>query len=269
MAKLMFNEETGEVKEVGWMSGATVRSILASLRKEGFEEVDKGNGKWVKGWAWKTYYCNKCKKYHIIYYPIKVGYPTPNIEWWEEVIKLLKERNIEITCELIEKLEEFYNQISPELALEFLKKKSKKFFEKLSFLIWLGRDTMTKFLQENPKRKELLEKWADELSKKNAIVKILSEKDKHVIVVLESLYGGGVANILFVKGDKVSCSFSPKIWRAIVDSFTEGKIKYFPRKFTRTSHDKEIVEKAITLMQKEGLDPTPLLEVVVADELES
>lgn len=67
MAKLLFNPKTGDVKEVGWCCGGLARAETARLKRRGYKEVDEANGKWTKGWKTFTYYCEKCKEWHILY----------------------------------------------------------------------------------------------------------------------------------------------------------------------------------------------------------
>ena len=67
MVMLMFNEETGDIQEVGYCSGWKARMIKSKLLKQGYKVIDRVDGRF-KSFVYTTYFCKTCNKYEYYYY---------------------------------------------------------------------------------------------------------------------------------------------------------------------------------------------------------
>lgn len=87
MVKFFFRESDGCVVIVGWCNGGYARRREAELRKQGFEVLFHESGRYLKRGDihYFTYYCERCRKYHVIW----ITYYLP---LWFERSKWLAEK---------------------------------------------------------------------------------------------------------------------------------------------------------------------------------
>ena len=173
MVMLLFNPQTGDIKEVGYCEGWEARKMKARLEKQGYKVVAKEDGRFAS-FIYTSYFCKTCNKYECDYETY--GFPAGVSKYKELRLILVKTISDCKYKSLIYRIPDGHLSTLrvDYLAFEnFVKKmltfESAEFL--LNLLINMNRKIKkliresTKFLSDDEKFKEFIEKMKNELIK--------------------------------------------------------------------------------------------------------